>query len=233
MKTKVFLFVAASAALFAASNARAAGPSFNLVSPADTFSFDLLGFNTASSSGYFIAEGVPTFGVTSTYTGYDGNVVTVASSESIVGANTTDTFTVSTPTNFVTDTTINGLTITGIEFDLGNANSGAATTGTANPIDLSTAIGTYTATGSTVYGTSTKQALTPTTTLSNSSLSYAGVEAIQAGTAAINQYTVHSFTYSITYTNAVPEPSTYACAGAGVLLLGMATVRRNRWQTAA
>ncbi len=229
MKKTTFLFtMAATAVLLAASpSAKAISPMLSLVTPADTFSFDILGYNTASGSGYFVAQGVPTFGVTSTYTGIDGQVVTVSSSETVGVTNTTDTFTVSTPASFITDTTLNGLTITGLELDLGNANSGAANgLAAGNTVDTVLPITTYTGSGTTLYSTSTTTKLTPGTTLSNSGMSYAAVEGIQAGTSAINQFNVRQFTYTIVYPN-VPEPSTWAMCGLG-LVGGAVMIRRRR-----
>ncbi len=228
MKKTTFLFTAAAAVLLAVSpSAKAVSPMLGLVTPADTFSFDLLAYNTAAGNGYFIAAGVPTFGVTSTYTDFDGNVVTVSSSETVGVTNTTDTFSFSTPTNFETAATINSLSITGIELDLGNANSGAATTGTANTVDTVLPIGTYTGTGTALYSTATTTKLSPGTTLSNGNMSYAAVEGLQAGTSAINQFNVRTFTYTIVYANLVPEPSTWAMCGLG-LVGGAVMIRRRR-----
>lgn len=225
MKKPAFLFTVAAAAalLISLPSAKAVSPMLSLVTPGDTFSFDVLGYNTASGTGYFVVpDSTATFGATTTFTaaGFDGQNYTITSGEVIGATTTTDTFTITTPANFVTDTTINGLTITGLEFDLGNANSGGYT------VDLLVPITTYTATGSVIYNASTKQTLTPGTTLSNNGLSYAGVEGIQAGTSAINQFTVHSFTYAITYPNVVPEPSTWAMMGLG-FVAGAVVVRRR------
>ncbi len=238
-KSFVLSTVTAAVALLAgASAAKAVSTEFSLpavqpsvVTPGDTFSFDLLGYNTASGSGYFIGEGDPTFGTTTTFTGYDGNVITVTSSEAVGATTTVDTFSFTTPTSFLTDTTINGVTITGIELDLGNANSGAANgLAAGDTVDLLTSTASATGKGTTTYNTTTKANLSPGTTLSNGNSSYAAVEGIQAGTAAINQYTVHSFTYTITYSNLplIPEPSSFALGALGLAACAGVVLRRRR-----
>ena len=229
MKKSAFFVLAAVAVLLtrtASANQYVASPS--LVTPGDTFSFDLLGYNSTSGNGYFIGEGVATFGVTSTYTGIDGNVLTVISSETILGNTVVDTFSISTPSNFITETTLNGITITGIEFDLGNANSGAANgLAAGNTVDTLLPLTGISSMGSVLYNANTKQTLGPGTTLSNGNRSYAAVEGLQAGTSAINQFNVRTFTYSIEYAN-VPEPSTWALGALGMAGCAGVVFRRRR-----
>ena len=211
------------AAAVIAATAGAANAQTSKVKPGETFSFDIVGYNATSGAATLLTpDETSTFGTPTTYTGagFNGQDISITSSESIVGLNTTDTITVSTPTNFITTTTANGITITGLEFDLGNANSGS------NTLDVTVPIGSFSSSGSTAYSGGTL-ALTPSTTLTNGNTSIAAAEGVQSGTTAITGFTVHSFTYSITYT-AAPEPSSFAFAGAGLSALGMMVIRRRK-----
>lgn len=223
-----FTLTAATALLALAPVAQArltlAGGHPSLVTPGDTFSFDVAGFNSTSGVGYLITPAeTATFGTPQTYVaaGINGQDITITSTETVGATNTTDTFVVSTPVNFLTTTTISGTTITALEFDLGNANSGS------NTISLVLPINTYTASGSILYSGGTL-AVTPVITLGTGNTSYSGFQSVNAGTSAISTFAIRQFTFSITYTNAIPEPSTYAFVGAGALALGLLTVRRNR-----
>ncbi|MBE7159571.1 MAG: hypothetical protein INR62_14270, partial [Rhodospirillales bacterium] len=87
----------------------------SVISPADTFTFDIAGFNSASGVGYVLGSSLSTtFGTTQTFVGagYNGQTYTITSSEAIGATTTVDTITISTPTNFLTSTTVNGTTIT-------------------------------------------------------------------------------------------------------------------------
>ena len=243
MKTKALLFaVAASAGLLTVSTVNAASadlvfPHVNAVNPGDTFTFDYAGFNTASGVGYILGGSTATFGTPLTLAtgGVNGQSLTLTSAETVNGTTTTDTFTLTTPTNFITTTTVNGTKITSLQFDIGDANSGVIP-GAPDTVDYALPVTGNTQTGNILYGTTnTSFTLTPTTTLTNGGQSLAAVEGVNDGTTAISTLAVHSFTYSVTYNTIpipAPEPSTYAFVGAGALLLGMATVRRNRRQTA-
>ena len=80
-----------------------------------------------------------------------------------------------------------------------------------------------TQTGGIIYGTANTAcfALTPVTTLTNNGQSLAAVEGVNDGTTAISTLAVHSFTYSVTYNTVpvvlVPEPSTWALMGLGLV----------------
>ncbi len=206
--------------VLAVVGAASSGPVPALVTPADTFSFDIAGFNSNSGVGYLLTpQETATFGVPMTFTaaGINGQDITITSGETIGATTTTDTFTVSTPTNFLTTTTVNGTTITALQFDIGNSNSGS------NPVNVLLPISSYTAAGNILYGASnTSFTLTPATTLGTNNLSYAASEGVNTGTSAISTIAVHSFTYSITYLTAAPEPSPFAAFGIG--LLGLATL---------
>ena len=224
MNKTTFLFpVVAAAALLAGVPAAKAA-----VTPLSTFNFDLIGFNLANSDAYFITPiETATFGATTTFTaaGYDGQDITITSAESFGATTTTDTFTLSTPTNFLTNTTINGDLINGMQFDLGDPNSDGGAVPVVPPISA------YTDAGSVAYGTNLTAALTPNTMIGNGGNSYGTAEGLNtaSATTAISSYTVHGFTYSITYdTVSVPEPSTWAMLGLGTLGAGVVAIRRRR-----
>ena len=235
MKKTTFLFtIAAAATLLAGSpNAKAVNLSLNAVTPLDTFSFDIIAYSTSTTAGgaaYAVVPQTVTFGATTTFTGVGlgGYNVTVTSSETTSGTNTVDTINVSTPTNFVPAgyALSSGSVFNGVQLDIGDANAGA------NTVDLLTSLTTYTGTGTAIYGTAnTAFTLIPGTTLSNNNQSVAAVEGINysATTTAISGLAVHGFTYTITYptVSAVPEPSTWATMGLG-LVAGAVVIRRRR-----
>ena len=109
-KTTFFTLTAAAALLTGTSAAKAAIASPSLVTPGDTFTFDIAGFNATSGVGYILGTGgqTATFGMTQTFTavGANGQDYTMTSGETINGLTTTDTFTVTTPTSFLTTTTV-------------------------------------------------------------------------------------------------------------------------------
>lgn len=156
--------------------------------------------------------------------GPNGQDISITSGETVGATMTTDTFTVSTPTSFLTTPTFSGVTITQLQFDLGNANSGS------NPVNLLQPIsGTYTASGSVVYGGGSTLPLSPATTLGPGNLSYSANEGVNGGS-AISGFAVSSFTYSINYANPAPtpKPSAWAIFGLGGLCLGGLGLRARR-----
>ena len=194
----------------------------------DTFSFDISGFNNAGTVGYLLTpDETATFGATTTFTaaGINSQNISITSSETTSGTQTTDTFTVSTPTNFLTTTTVNGTKITQLQLDLGDANSGS------NTVDYALPITNNTQTGNILYGTAnTSFTLTPGVTLTNNNQSLAAVEGVSDGTTAISTLAVHSFTFSITYDTisaAVPESAEFGTIG-GILMLLASVVRLHR-----
>lgn len=224
-KSSLLCAIAAAALLVGPSAAKAVDLQLNAVTPLDTFSFDLVGFNIASNVGSYIAgPASATFGTTTTLlgAGINGQNITISSSESIGVTSTTDTFTISTPTNFLSQDSINGTLINGLQFDIGTLNSGS------NAVSVLLPITSYTAAGSTIYGTNTTVPI-GTTTLFPTTTSYAAALGVNTAsdTTAINAFTVHSFTYSITYANVVPEPSTWAMLGFGAIV-GAVVIRRRR-----
>lgn len=237
MKKRSFLYVlAASAALSGFSSAARASADLvlpRLVTPGDTFTFDYSGFNNASGVGYILGGGTATFGTPLTLPtgGANGQSITLTSTETVNGTTTTDTFTLTTPTNFLTTANVNGTKITALQFDIGNANSGVIP-GAPDTVDYALPVTGNTQTGSIIYGTAnTNFALTPTTTLTNNAQSLAAVEGVNSGTTAITNLAVHSFTYSVTYNTVptvAPEPSTWAMLSLGVAGLGFVLRRRAR-----
>lgn len=213
----------AQAAFLFNNEAPFVSPSPDLVTPGDTFSFSLAGFNSASGQGFllFTPQNVA-FGTTQTYMGLgpNGQDITISSSETVGATTTTDTFTLSTPTNFLTTTTFGGITITALQFDLGTANSGSNTVSLVLPITSTTSSGSILFSGGTF-------ALTPTVTISAGGSAYAGVEGVNSGTSAISTFAVRSFTLTVNYAT-VPEPSTLAFVSLGLAGAGIMIVARRR-----
>jgi len=228
----LFTFVAASALLTLSAIANPAIEPPSLVTPGDTFTFDYSGFNSTSGTGYILGGGTATFGTPLTLAtgGVNGQSITLTSTETVNGATTTDTFTLTTPTNFITTTTVNGTTITALQFDIGNANSGVIP-GAPDTVDYTLPVTGNTQTGGIIYNTSTTFTLTPTTTLTNNGMSLAAVEGVNDGTTAISTLKVHSFTYAVTYNTVsvpVPEPSAMAMVALGLAGCAGVKLRRRR-----
>jgi hypothetical protein len=220
-----FKTLAVAAALMLAGSSAA----WAAVTPLDTFSFDVAGFNSTSGVGYIITpQETATFGTSQTYTaaGVNGQDITINSSETVNGATTTDVFTVTTPTNFLTTANVNGTKITALQFDLGDANSGS------NTVDYLLPITGYTDSGYILYGAANTQfALTPGVTTTNGDMSLSMGEGVNYGTSAIYSLAIHQFTFSVTYPTAqIPEPSSTALCMVGALglLIGVQRYRRNR-----
>ena len=239
MKKSTFFTLAAAALLAGTSAAQASSTELSLpkvqpeiIAPMDTFTFDIAGFNSAGTTGYILGpDQTATFGTTQTFTaaGYNGQDITISSSEAI-GVNTTvDTITVSTPTNFLTTTTVNGTKITQLQFDVGDANSGV-TSGTADPLNYLLPVTGATSSGYILYSAANTQFNLMSTPTLITSTSLSDVEGVSDGTTAISTLAVHQFTLTITYPTLalVPEPSTYAAAAIGALALGTVLLRRNR-----
>ena len=204
----------------------------NVITPGDTFTFAIAGFNSTSGTGYILGSGeIATFGATQTYVaaGYNGQNYTITSSEAIGATTTVDTITVSTPTSFLTSTTVNGTTINALQFDVGDSNSGVGVATGANPLNYLTPVTGATSTGYIIYGTANTQFnLTSAPTLPTT-MSLTDVEGVNTGTTAISGIAIHQFTLTISYPTlaAAPEPSTWAMCGLG-LVGGAVMIRRRR-----
>ena len=227
-KTTLFTLAAAAALLTSTSAARAVVtvPEPSIIAPGDTFTFDIAGFNTTSGTGYILGSDLTaTFGTTQTFTaaGYNGQDYTITSSEAIGATTAVDTITVTTPTNFLTTTTVNGTTITDLQFDLGDSNSGS------NPLNYLTAVTGATSTGYMVYGSANTQFNLTSTPTVITSTSLSDVEGVSTGTTAISGFAIHQFTLTISYPSlaAAPEPSTWALSVLGLVGCAGVVLRRR------
>ena len=235
MKKTTFLYTITAAAMLLAGSpaAKAVSPMLGLVNPGDTFTFDYSGFNSTSGVGYILGGGTATFGTPLTLAtgGVNSQSITLTSTEVVNGLTTTDTFTLTTPTNFITTTTVNGTKITSLQFDIGNANSGVIP-GAPDTVDYALPVTGNTQTGNILYGAAnTSFTLTPATTLTNNGMSLAAVEGVNDGTTAISTLAIHSFTYAVTYNTVpvlVPEPSTWAMMGVGMVGCAGVVFRRRK-----
>ena len=234
MKKSTF-FTLAAALLAGTSAAQAGNPAAPLVVvPLSTFTFDVSGFNSAGTTGYLLTpDETTTFGTTQTYTaaGINGQNITITSSETVGVSTTTDTFTVSTPTSFLTTSKVNNTTIAEIQFDIGDANAGGGTVNFAAPVPAG-----YTDSAYLLYEGTTTFSYTPATSVNvftNNNESLAVGEGVNFGS-AISAYSPNTLSYSLTYATvplAAPEPSTYVTAALGALALGTVLLRRNRRST--
>jgi hypothetical protein len=207
------LFAAGSAILVAASAAQAAAVT-GAVSPTDDgFTFDVLGFNTDTttnvpSGGFYVVSPeagsfgtVPALGKTTLYSGADvtydnnGQVISVNAIESIGANTTTDTFTVSTSaTSFLNETMVNGLSINSLQLDIGDSNAGTTAEPGGEPVSVLLPITSYSAVRSTLYGmSSTPFSLNANTVLGSGNTSYTAFEGPQTGTTAVSSIGFHKF----------------------------------------
>ena len=199
-----------------------------LVTPADTFSLAVTGFNSAGGGSFLTPALTGTFGLTQTFAGTGataGQTITVTSSESISGTTTTDTITISVPTNFAPTGTVVGsqaTAVTAMQFEMGRGNAGT------NTLDFSLPITSPVYSGSILYSGGTF-ALNATTNavLTNNNRSFADIEGVNAGGSDLSALAIRSFTLTIAYST-VPEPSTYALCALGLVGFAGVVVRRRR-----
>jgi hypothetical protein len=236
-KTPLLFSVATAAMLLAASSAQAVRLNMGVpaaVNPTDnTFTFDIIGYGSGGAGDFYVVTpGTVTFGTTYTGVDYDTNPITLTTAESVdpLAGTTTDTFTISTSTNFLNETTVNGTIINTLQFDIGDSTSGGGTFPPAKPVSVFPDIATYTATGAQGnVSDPSANTLHPTTNIASDGSSYNAAEGVNSGSPMIGVSTdgVNSFTYSITYNSLVPEPSTWALLGLGAVGVAV-TVRRRR-----
>ncbi len=223
--------------LAAFSSVQAAVPSLetNGVVANDTFSIEVVGYNTANPGAniYLIYPLVtPAFGTTQNYANdaLGGQTLTVISNESTAGGITTDFISLSVPTNFVPAGTLDnaGNTLNAIQFAFGNYFIPAGYTG--NPLDLSTAAAGPNATQAVVFkisGVTVSSSALATVTPSNGNTALSAFGQTTTAGTDISNNQVTGLSFTITYA-AVPEPSTVGAMLLGAAgLIGFMVVRRR------
>jgi hypothetical protein len=197
------------------------------VKSGDTFNIAVAGFNANNSGSFLTAAVDPVFGTTQTFTGdaLGGQTLTVTSSEVVGATTTTDTISISVPTNFAPAGTLVGASpggaVTEMEADLGGYNAGPDT------LDFASNVSNATVTGDMIYsGGSFALAPAGADVFTNGGMSLATAEGVNAGGSNLSSFAIHEFDFSITYPNpAVPEPAT---AGFLLSVAGAALLRRKR-----
>ena len=230
------LIGAASLASF--STTQAAVPT---VVSGDTFNIELLAYDSAAPKGDFYAIQTnlqPAFvsGTSQTFSGdtLDGEDLTISYLETVTGSTFTDTITLSTPTTFLPagTTDSNGNVVDSLEFAIGNYIEPKG--GTDNALNYMSSLPdlsglTITGTVSGSFGTFpiTTSQITSKEGPANKALSSVYSVSTNNGT-DIGALNVNSFT--LTITNAVPEPTTTGAVllGAGGLVGFMVVRRRSR-----
>jgi hypothetical protein len=154
--------------------------------------------------------------------GLGGANVTITSAETVGITTTTDTFTVSTPSNFApTGYKIGTAAIQGVEFDIDQD------TTYADPVNTLTPITGYTAAGTATYLVT--DVFTESPVVTGTSTAYGMYEGIAVGSGSINADKVSAFSFTLSYpTLSVPEPSTMALSGLGLVGCAVGLIRRRR-----
>ena len=233
LATLAFTALLGLAGLTATPSARAVGLEPSSVVPGDTFSFEIIGYNTnyPSQDVYLTQSALtPAFGTTTTYANgaLGGQTLTISSFEYVNAGIVNDLINISVPNNFVPAGTIDngGHNLDAIQFGIGNFFAS-----NPNTLDFNQALTSYTVQGSVSFkyiGANASGVAPMTTTLTNGNKSlttFGAVFATPQGTGDISSNEVNAFTILITY--AVPEPSTYATVALGVAGLFL-VMRRHR-----
>jgi hypothetical protein len=201
------------------------GISNSAVKSGDTFDITIVGFNANNSGAFLTAAVDPVFGTTQVFPadGLGGQALTVTSSEVIGATTTTDTFSISVPTNFdPAGTTVGGKPVVVMFADIGGFNAGPDT------IDFASNVSSATVTGDLIYSGGTFVLNpTPNNTFTNGGTSLATAEGVNAGGSDLAGLAIHQFDFSVTYANPVPEP---ASMGLFLTAAGAALLRRRRPQ---
>ncbi len=226
MKKTSLLSAGCAVALLALSGLTASAA----VVPGDTFSFGVYGAGPDGGGVSLFPNQDVTFGTTRTYPGIgvNGQNITITSSEVIGATRTTDTIKVSTPVGFITTDTYQGTTISSLSFHIGDIYTGS------DALLLQRFTGILNLSGSLTYVGGTL-GLGPDFRIGEDFQSFTASEQIatsyDAGAPPISPYGINSFSFVLNYPNApaaVPEPSTLALAGLGLIGSVVTLVRRRR-----
>lgn len=200
----------------------------------DAFTFDIVGFNTTIHKGFLLGGDFTShFGTTQTFAnaGYDGQAYTITSSAVVGAIDTIDTIKITTPVNFLTSTSIKGVPINALQFDIGNANSGITFGGHSDPVNFGGAANILAYRGGMLYGDAdTPFALSPEFVLASDVRSFSADEVVFVDDDTISSLAAHEFDFSVIYQNpvsVVPEPQNAALLLGGLSLMGLLACRRK------
>lgn len=206
------------------------------VVPNDTFSLEIIGYNTSyPEQNIYLTQAnlLPAFGTNNSYTNaaLGGQTLSVASFEYVNAGVVNDLINISVPNNFVPAGTVDrgGHVLDAIQFGIGNFFAV-----NPDPLDFNQPLTSYTVQGSISFrylGANASGVVPMTTTLGNGNQSlttFGAVFATPQGTGDISANQVNSFTLLITYpAAAVPEPSTHTAVALGVAGLFLVLRRRR------
>ena len=200
--------------------------------PNDTFSIEVVGYNTANpaANDYLINPLLaPNFGTTQAFAGgaLNNQTLVVSSNEIVNNGFITDFISLNVPSNFVPAGTVDHANepLNAIQFSIGNYLGGT------DPLNLSPAVSAYTATGSVTFnfsGVNISNAV-PLTSMNPGGTAFSAFGLVYTADGSdISNSQVSAFSFSLTYAAPVPEPSMKATLALGALGLFFVVRRRAR-----